>query len=84
MSLTGVLIAVLIGAICGWLAGQIVKGTGFGLIGNMVVGLLGALIFSMIFGGLKPVPNAPILNEIAGGTIGAIILLFLISLFVKR
>ena len=82
MSVPGILIALLVGAIAGWLAGQIMKGSGFGLIGNIIVGLVGALVFSLIFGGMN-LFNTPILNEIAGGTIGALILLFLVSLFIK-
>ncbi len=82
MNLTGLLIALLIGAIAGFLAGQIVKGRGFGLIGNIIVGIIGALIFGFLFGNFDLL-KSPMLNEIAGGTIGAVILLFLISLIKK-
>jgi uncharacterized membrane protein YeaQ/YmgE (transglycosylase-associated protein family) len=40
----GILAALVIGAIAGWLAGLIVRGAGFGLIGNIVVGIIGALV----------------------------------------
>ena len=82
MDLTGLLIALVIGAIAGFLAGQIVKGHGFGLLGNIIVGIVGALIFGAIFGNFNLL-NSPMLNEIAGGTIGAVILLFLIGLIRK-
>ncbi|MCO6042854.1 GlsB/YeaQ/YmgE family stress response membrane protein [Aeoliella sp. ICT_H6.2] len=82
MNLTGLLIALVIGAVAGFLAGQIVKGHGFGLLGNIIVGIVGALIFGALFGNFNLL-NSPILNEIAGGTIGAVILLFLIGLFRK-
>ena len=82
MNITGLLIALVIGAIAGFLAGQIVKGHGFGLVGNMIVGIVGALVFGFLFGNFNLL-SSPILNEIAGGTIGAIILLFLIGLFKK-
>ncbi len=82
MNVTGLLIALLIGAIAGFLAGQIVKGHGFGVVGNIIVGIVGALIFGFLFGNLNLL-NSPILNEIAGGTIGAVILLLLIGLFKK-
>ena len=82
MDLTGLLIALLIGAIAGFLAGQIVKGHGFGLVGNIIVGVVGALLFGGLFGNFNLL-NSPMLNEIAGGTIGAIVLLFLIGL-IKR
>lgn len=78
----GLLIALLIGAIAGFLAGQIVKGRGFGLVGNIVVGVLGALVFGFLFGNFNLL-SSPMLNEIVGGTLGAVILLFLIGLFKK-
>lgn len=76
------MIALLIGAIAGFLAGQIVKGHGFGLIGNIVVGVLGALVFGFLFGNFNLL-SSPLINEIVGGTLGAIILLFVIGLFKK-
>ncbi len=82
MNVGGLLVAILIGAIAGFLAGQLVKGRGFGLVGNIVVGIVGAALFGFLFGNFN-VFNAPMLNEIAGGTIGAVILLFLISIFKK-
>jgi uncharacterized membrane protein YeaQ/YmgE (transglycosylase-associated protein family) len=82
MDITGLLVALVIGAIAGFLAGQIVKGRGFGLIGNIVVGILGALLFGALFGNFNLL-NSPMLNEIAGGTIGAVVLLIIISLFKK-
>jgi uncharacterized membrane protein YeaQ/YmgE (transglycosylase-associated protein family) len=83
MNIWGLLIALLVGAISGYLAGQFLKGSGFGLLGNIIVGLVGALIFGWIFGSVN-LFNAPILNEIIGGTLGAIILLFVIGLVVKK
>jgi uncharacterized membrane protein YeaQ/YmgE (transglycosylase-associated protein family) len=82
MDITGLLIALLIGAVCGFLAGQIVKGHGFGLLGNIIVGVVGALLFGFLFGNFDLLGSA-ILNEIAGGTIGAIILLLIIGFFKK-
>lgn len=82
MDITGLIIAPLIGAIAGFLAGQIVKGHGFGIVGNIVVGIVGALLFGLLFGSLNLL-NSPILDEIAGGTIGAVILLVVIG-FVKK
>lgn len=82
MDITGLLVALLIGAIAGFLAGQIMKGRGFGVLGNIIVGILGALLFGFLFGNFNLL-NSPILNEIAGGTIGAVILLFIVSLVKK-
>jgi uncharacterized membrane protein YeaQ/YmgE (transglycosylase-associated protein family) len=82
MNITGLLIALIIGAVAGYLAGQIVKGHGFGIVGNIVVGIVGALVFGFLFGNFNLL-NSEILNEIAGGTIGAVILLLLIGLIKK-
>ena len=49
MTLTGLIIFLLIGAVAGWLAGLIMKGGGFGLIGNIVVGVIGSLIGGWLF-----------------------------------
>ena len=50
MTLTGFIIFLVIGAVAGWIAGQIMRGGGFGLAGNIVVGVLGALIGGWFFG----------------------------------
>ena len=49
MDLTALLIALIIGAVAGWLAGQLVEGTGFGLLGDILVGIVGAVIASLLF-----------------------------------
>ena len=82
MNIGALLVALLIGAIAGFLSGQIVKGRGFGLLGNIVVGILGALLFGFLFGNFN-LFGAEFVNEVAGGTIGAVILLFLVSLIKK-
>jgi uncharacterized membrane protein YeaQ/YmgE (transglycosylase-associated protein family) len=82
MSIMGLIGTLLIGAVAGFLAGQIVKGHGFGLLGNIVVGIVGAVLFGFLFGNFGLL-SSPTLNEIAGGTIGAIILLFLLRFLRK-
>jgi uncharacterized membrane protein YeaQ/YmgE (transglycosylase-associated protein family) len=47
--MTALIIALVIGAIAGWLAGLLVQGTGFGLLGDIVVGIVGAMITSSLF-----------------------------------
>ena len=69
--LTGLIIALVIGAIAGWLAGLLVQGTGFGLVGDIVVGILGALIAAFLF------PMLGIALTLGGGVLGAIILAFI-------
>ena len=77
MTIEGILIALLIGAVAGWLAGVIVKGAGFGLIGNIVIGILGALVASWLLPqvGLGFSTGSPLLTSILYATIGAIIIL---------
>ena len=70
---------ILIGAIAGWLAGLLVKGYGFGLIGNIVIGVLGAGIAGLL------APRLGLYTESTGGNIvaallGALILLLLVEL----
>jgi uncharacterized membrane protein YeaQ/YmgE (transglycosylase-associated protein family) len=57
----------LVGLIAGWLAGQVMKGGGYGIIGDMIVGVIGALLGGWLFGKL---------GIAAGGLIGAIITAF--------
>lgn len=78
------LVAILIiGGLAGWLAGLIVKGYGFGLIGNIVVGIVGAFVAGWIFPMLGLGFGGGILGSIIHATLGAVIVLFLIRL-IKR
>lgn len=85
MTLTALLITLIIGAIAGWLAGLIVKGHGQGLLMNIVVGIVGAVIAAWLFPvlGIGMSASSPILGTIIFATIGAVILLVIISL-IKR
>ena len=70
----------IVGAIAGWLAGIVVKGYGFGLIGNIVVGVVGAFIGEWLFPqlGLSEWPGSS--GSILSATLGAILLLLVIGL----
>lgn len=50
MTLEQAVVFLLIGAIAGWLAGLLMKGGGFGLLGNIIVGVLGAIVGGWLFG----------------------------------
>jgi uncharacterized membrane protein YeaQ/YmgE (transglycosylase-associated protein family) len=80
MSGESLLVILLIGAIAGWLAGQIVQGTGFGLIGDIVIGIVGAFIASWLFPQLGVHLGAGIIGAIIAATIGAIVLLVIVRL----
>jgi uncharacterized membrane protein YeaQ/YmgE (transglycosylase-associated protein family) len=82
MNISGesLLIILLIGAIAGWLAGQIVQGTGFGLLGDIVVGVIGAFIASFLFPNFGLHLGAGIVSEIIAATVGAVLLLVIVRL----
>ena len=79
----GLLWFLIIGAIAGWLAGQFMKGGGFGLLGDIVVGCIGALLGGWLFGTLGIWPGGGLLGSLIVAFIGAVILLFLVRL-IKR
>ncbi|MCA9304509.1 MAG: GlsB/YeaQ/YmgE family stress response membrane protein [Phycisphaerales bacterium] len=72
----------LIGLLSGWIAGMLMKGRGFGLLGNMVVGILGAVAGGFLFD-LVGLTWGGTLGAIGTSVIGAVVLLFTISLFKK-
>ncbi|SDL74562.1 GlsB/YeaQ/YmgE family stress response membrane protein [Maricaulis salignorans] len=80
MTLSGLLIWLFIGAVAGWLAGLIVKGYGFGLLGNIVVGIVGAFVGGWLFGLLGIAALHGIVGAIVGATVGAVAVLLLLSL----
>lgn len=69
-----------IGLIAGWLAGKITKGGGFGLIGDLVVGVVGSYIGSYLFSYLGMTNAYGTIGQIVVATIGAIILLWIVRL----
>jgi uncharacterized membrane protein YeaQ/YmgE (transglycosylase-associated protein family) len=73
---------ILIGLVAGWLAGVIMKGGGYGVVGDIVVGVIGALIGGWLFTKMG-VASVGLLGAIIVATIGAIILILLLRL-VKR
>jgi uncharacterized membrane protein YeaQ/YmgE (transglycosylase-associated protein family) len=83
MTIEGLIILLIVGAIAGWLAGVIMKGYGFGLIGNIAVGIVGAVIGGWLLPRIGLVIGGGIIGSIINATIGAVILLFIIGL-VKR
>jgi uncharacterized membrane protein YeaQ/YmgE (transglycosylase-associated protein family) len=83
MDITALILTLVIGGVAGWLAGQIIKGYGYGLVGNIVVGIVGALIAGFILPQVGVVLGSGILGAIIHATIGAVILLLLIRL-IKR
>ena len=72
----------LIGLLAGWIAGEVMKGHGFGMIGDIVVGVIGAFIGGFLFNALG-ITAYGFIGSLVMAVIGAVVLLFLISL-IKR
>lgn len=79
----GLLVFLLVGLIAGWLASMLVRGGGFGLVGDLVVGVIGAFIAGFLFPRLGISLGAGIIGQIIAAAVGAIILLVIIRA-VKR
>jgi uncharacterized membrane protein YeaQ/YmgE (transglycosylase-associated protein family) len=82
MTVEALIIFLLIGAVAGWLAGVVVRGGGFGLVGDIIVGILGAFVAGLLLPRLG-LGLTGIAGEIIYAAIGAIILLVIIRL-IKR
>jgi uncharacterized membrane protein YeaQ/YmgE (transglycosylase-associated protein family) len=76
----GLIVILFVGLVAGWLAGKIVRGTGFGIIGDIVVGIAGALLASFLFPKLGISIGSGLVSEIIYSAIGAIILLLIVRL----
>lgn len=72
----------LIGALAGWLAGLMTRGGGFGLVGDLVVGILGALVGGFLFDALN-IHTVGFIGSFITSTVGAVVLLTLIRV-IKR
>ena len=83
MTLQALVIFLIIGAIAGWLAGMVVKGMGFGLVGNIIVGIVGALVAGWLLPRIGLYIGGGVIGDIINAAIGAIIVLVIIS-FIKK
>jgi len=80
----GLLTWVIVGAIAGWLAGKVMKGSGFGLIGDIVIGVIGALVGGWLAGTLLHMPGAISgfnLTTLIVAFVGALVVLFVVRMF---
>ena len=80
MSGESFIVVLFVGLIAGWLAGKIVRGTGFGLIGDILVGIAGALVATFLFPKLGIHIGRGLVSEIIYSAIGAVILLLVVRL----
>jgi uncharacterized membrane protein YeaQ/YmgE (transglycosylase-associated protein family) len=80
----GIIVILFVGLVAGWLAGKIVRGTGFGIIGDIIVGIAGALISSLLFPRLGIHLGTGLVSEIIYSAIGAVVLLLIVRLLRGR
>jgi uncharacterized membrane protein YeaQ/YmgE (transglycosylase-associated protein family) len=83
VGIDSIIIMIVVGAIAGWLAGQIVRGFGFGLIWDIVIGIIGAFIGVWLLTQLGFVPFSGFIGSIVNAVIGAVVLLVIVG-FIKR
>ncbi|WP_087633068.1 GlsB/YeaQ/YmgE family stress response membrane protein [Caballeronia telluris] len=77
----GLVWALIIGAVAGWLAGLLVKGGGFGLLVDILVGIVGAVIGGWLSGVIGISFGGGLLGSLITAVIGAVVLLFVLRLF---
>jgi uncharacterized membrane protein YeaQ/YmgE (transglycosylase-associated protein family) len=70
------LLFLIIGATAGWIAGKLIRGHGFGIVGNLVIGIFGALIGGFIFA-LLHVASYGLIGSLVTATVGAVVLLWI-------
>jgi len=80
MSAESILVILVVGIVAGWLAGKVVRGTGFGLVGDLLVGIAGALFAGLLFPRLGLGLGGGLLSQILFAALGAIILLLIVGL----
>ena len=79
-----ILVTLLVGAAAGWLGGMIYKGSGLGVLGNIVVGIVGSFVGYWLLGALGVSLGAGWVGAILTGAIGAIVILALLNLVIKK
>jgi uncharacterized membrane protein YeaQ/YmgE (transglycosylase-associated protein family) len=76
----GLIVTLFVGLVAGWLAGKVVRGAGFGIIGDIIIGIVGAFIAGWLFPQLHISIGSGLVSEIIFAAIGAIILLLIVRL----
>jgi uncharacterized membrane protein YeaQ/YmgE (transglycosylase-associated protein family) len=80
MSNESLLVILLVGIVAGWLAGKIVRGTGFGIIGDLLVGIVGAFVGNWLLPRVGIHLGTGVVSAIVNATVGAILLLLVVRL----
>ena len=77
MTISALIWFLLIGLIAGWLAGQVMRGGGYGLVGDMIVGVIGAFLGGWLFS-LLGIAAGGLIGSIITAFVGAVVLLLLL------
>jgi uncharacterized membrane protein YeaQ/YmgE (transglycosylase-associated protein family) len=80
VSLEALIILVVVGLIAGFLAGMIVRGGGLGVVGNIIIGVIGAFVGTYLFSVFNIVIAPGLLGTIIAASVGAIIVLLVLGL----
>jgi uncharacterized membrane protein YeaQ/YmgE (transglycosylase-associated protein family) len=83
MTIEALIIWLIVGAIAGWLAGQVMRGGGYGLVGDIVLGIVGAIVAGWLLPRIGILIGGGIIGSIINAFIGACIVLLIVRL-VKR
>lgn len=79
----GFLYFIIIGAVAGWLAGNLMKGGGFGLLMNIILGIIGGIVGGWLFGILGLEMGGGVIGSLITSVVGAALVLFIAGLFKK-
>ena len=83
VGIDSIIVMIIVGAIAGWLAGQLVRGFGFGLLWNIIIGIVGAFTCVWLLTQLGFVPFSGFVGSIVNSVVGAVILLIIVG-FIRR
>lgn len=84
LSNQGLLVVLVVGIVAGFLAGRLVRGAGFGLVGDLIVGVLGSLVGTWLFPRIGLHLGTGTVSAIVNATLGAIVLLLAVRLVAGR
>jgi uncharacterized membrane protein YeaQ/YmgE (transglycosylase-associated protein family) len=79
-----IIVWLIVGGIAGWLAGHLVRGAGFGLFGNIALGIVGSIVAGFLLPRLGVFIGGGLIAEIIDAAIGAVIVLAIVSLIRRR
>ena len=78
------LYSIIVGLIAGWLAGQVMRGSGYGILIDIVLGLVGGIIGGWLFGALGVFPGGGVIGSILVSFVGAVILVAIVHAIRRR